>query len=935
MSEITPTPGSAMRAAPGGGLLATKLFARPARARVVARPRLTRLLDEGRSASLILVSAPAGFGKTTLITDWLGQRSQNACWLSLDAADNDPARFLSYLIGALQRCAPGVGEDLAGLLRSPEPPSAEDILAGLVNELAAVLADLILVLDDYHVITSPAVNAALTFLLENLPPNLHLVISSRADPPIPIARLRSRAQVVEVRTDELRFTPDEAAAFLGDTMGLRLSPKEVAALDERAEGWVAGLQMAALSMRGREDVDGFIQAFAGTNSFILDFLVEEVLSREPEEVQSFLLQTAILSRLSGPLCDAVAGRADGQQMLERLEKRNLFLVPLDDDRGWYRYHHLFADLLQARLRQAGPQQVARLLSRAADWCEENGQVAEAVSYALAARDGQRAARLVAHCWVSVANNGEVETAWSWLEALPEEVVRNSAALSIACCWVLWLKGQMGLIKPHLADAEAVLRRGAGPEEAGAGEYAAGLPIMVATLRSIVARYDDDPPASCRYAEQALALVPEDLPAQIDAQMRGLIFLALGAAYDGTGQLERAVAAYRETIRWNRLGKNPSGVAGMASRLMGVLRLLGRLREADEACREAMRFIEDQGMGRLPVVGLLHLMIAEILLERNELEAAERHLARGNELARRSGRFDAVRNAAPALARLRLARGDASGALAAIREAEAAREDPPSPLAMAGLFALEARVLVRQGALAEAVDCVEEARRLAGQDRGQVGEAVVLAGARVQAATARPDEAVTELTRLLDAAEADGRLGSALELRILRSLAYRRQGEAREAEADLRAALALAEPEGYLRIFADEGEPVADLLRKLAALPSRTGERDGHSAAYLATLLAAFDKAAGGPSPVRTGPTDSGRVGRGAPLGEAPALIEPLSERELEVLRLMAEGLTNEQIAGRLIIALGTAKAHVHNISAKLGAQNRAHAVARAKELGLL
>src|SRR5512133_2569959 len=371
MSEAAPAPDTTIRAAQGSGLLATKLYARPARANLVARPRLIGLLDGGRSAGLILVSAPAGFGKTTLLAGWLEHGRQSACWLSLDAADNDLARFLSYVIAALQRVVPGVAGDLVGPLRSTEPPSAEAVLAALVNELSLVPDDLTLVLDDYHVITSPAVNAALTFLLENLPPNLHLVISSRADPPIPIARLRARGQVVEVRTDELRFTPDEAAGFLGQTMGLNLSPEQVAALDERAEGWIAGLQMAALSMRGRDDVDGFIRAFAGTNRFILDFLVEEVLSREPEEVQTCLLQTAVLTRLSGPLCDAVTGGSDGQQMLERLEKWNLFVVPLDDHRCWYRYHHLFADLLQARLHQSGQEPVARLLSRAADWCERD------------------------------------------------------------------------------------------------------------------------------------------------------------------------------------------------------------------------------------------------------------------------------------------------------------------------------------------------------------------------------------------------------------------------------------------------------------------------------------------------------------------------------------------------------------------------------------
>ena len=880
MSEPAPAPDNTTNSPPGSALLATKLYARPARANLVDRPRLTRLLDDGGSASLILVSAPAGFGKTTLLAAWLASRPRLACWLSLDTADNHPARFLSYVIAALQRAVPGLAGDLAASLRSPEPPSSEAVLAALVNELSLVPDDLVLVLDDYHVITAPAVNAALTFLLENLPPNLHLVISSRADPPIPIARLRSRGQVVEVRADELRFTADEAAAFLGKTMGLVLSPEQAAALDERAEGWIAGLQMAALSMRGRDDVDGFIQAFAGTNRFILDFLVEEVLAREPEEVQTFLLQTAILTRLSGPLCDAVTGASggsDGQQMLERLERRNLFVVPLDDDRRWYRYHHLFADLLRARLRRSAPDRVAPLLARAAEWCERDGQVAEAVGYALAAEDFEQAGGLVARYWGQVANDGEIETVWAWLVALPEEMVRNSAPLSLACCWTHWLKGQMGEIVPHLVDAEHALGVHAEhalsvhaehalgepvpPVPSGReGEPRAELAVQIATLRSIVARYSDDLATARSHAEQALALLPEDLPPQAGAQLRNLIFLALGSAYDGAGDLERAVDAYSETIRWGRLGRNAAGIAGMTYRLAGLLRLLGRLRAADEACREGLRFLDEQGMSRLPPAGLLHVALAGVLLERNDLEAAEGHLARGAELGRRSGRFDWVKNAAPALARLRLARGDAGGALAAVEEAEAALGEPPAHLAMAEHLALKAQILARQGALGEAAVCAGEATRLAGRDRGQTGETAALAALRVRVARSQPGEAVSQLARAITAAEERRLLGLAMELRILRSLALQRHGAVREAEADLQRALALAEPEGYVRVFVDEGEPLAGLLRRLATRPAGIAG-SGYSAGYLADPACGVRRAGRKPVVSRGALTGSDRARR--------------------------------------------------------------------------
>ncbi len=914
-------------------LLATKFFVPPLREGWIPRPRLVERLAAGLQCRLTLVSAPAGFGKSLILAEWVqhgpAAAGVSVAWLSLDGGDNDPARFLACVIAALQKAVPGVASGLIPALRSPQPPSAEAIITALVNELASLSGPLVLVLDDYHAIASAAVNGAVAFLLENLPPNLHLVISTRADPPIPVARLRSRGQVVEVRADDLRFTPGEAAAFLNQTMGLELSPEQVAALDERAEGWIAGLQMAALSMRGREDVDGFIRAFAGTHRFIMDYLLEEVLAREPEEVRAFLLQTAVLTRLSGPLCDGVTGSTGSQEMLERLERHNLFVVPLDDERRWYRYHHLFADLLQARLYQSGPETVAPLLSRAAGWCEREGQLAEAVGYALSARDYHKAAGLIGRHWGAAVNNGEVEAVWSWLHALPEEMVRGSALLGVAYCWVLWMRGEIGAIEPHLVDAERALGELAVREEAGAdGEEYAVTSLLVATMRSMVARYLQDFEAARAHAERALALLPGDAAFPAAAQLRSLICLALATAYGGAGELEKAAGACAEAIRWSRLGRNATGLAGATHWLAGTLRVLGRLRAACEACREALRFLEEQGMARLPAAGLLHVVMGDMLLERNELEAAECHLSRGAELARWSGRLDAVRNAAPALARLRLARQDAQGALAAMDDAEAALGEPRAPLARAELLAVRARVLLWQGQANEAAQCVEEAARLAGRDRAQTGEMVALAACRVRLAQCQPDEAAAHLSRSLAAAERDGRLGTALELYILRSCALARLGDVRAAQADLVRALALAEPEGYVRIFVDEGEPVAALLQQLTELRELRGERSA-SRAYVDRLLSAFPSAYA--SPARPSSSSSSSIRSFS----SSALVEPLSERELQVLRLMAEGLTNKEIAARLIIALGTVKAHIHNISGKLGAENRAHAVALAKELDLL
>lgn len=921
-------------------LIGTKLHPPFIRRELVPRPHLQARITEGLGGPLTLVTAPAGFGKTTLVASCLTGCGMPVAWLSLDKEDNQARRFLTYLVAALHEADNVVGNDATQLMAGLQQVSPEMVLTSLVNELDSIEGEIALVLDDYQFITSPAVHEVVAFLLEHCPGTLHLVIASRSDPPLPVTRLRARGQTVELRAADLRFGEAEAAQFLNDIMGLHLEAGAVELLEERTEGWIAGLQMAALSVQGREDVGSFVREFAGTNRYIMDFMLEEVLAREPEEVQTFLLQTAILTRLSGPLCDAVTGASGGQEMLESLERRNLFVVPLDDERRWYRYHHLFADLLQARLCRSGRDRAAQLLSRAAEWCEQEGQIVEAVGYAFDARDYGRAAHLVSRHWQNMASDGQIETVWSWLNSLPTEVVRNSAPLGAAYCWVLWLMGQMDAIEAHLVDAERALDELLVADGA-AGDDAVrlGLPTVLAALRSMVARYHGEFETAATVAERALRLIPGDLPPQVDAQLRALGFLALASARDGAGDLEGAADAYSATVRWSRLSASATGVAGITFRLVGALRLLGRLRVAEQACRDALTYLQTQGMAGLPAAGILHVAMSEVLLERNDLEAAEAHLAQGIELGKRSGRLDALKNAAHVRSRLRQVQQDANGALAAVQEAEAALGEQPAPLARADLLALKAKILLRQGSLSEAARCIEEAVRLAGQDRGQTGQLVALVASRVLLARLKADQVVAQLTPSLAVAEESGQLGVAIELRVLRCLALARQGRLQEAEVDLERALALAEPEGYVRIFVDEGEPVAALLRKMAARPARRLEGTIYSAQYLARLLATLDvPAEGRPS------TDSPRpgvtvtapgTGRATRSMRPTALIEPLSERECQVLRLMAEGLTNEQIAARLIIALGTVKAHIHNISGKLGAQNRAHAVARAKELDLL
>ena len=907
------------------GLLATKFFTPPLREGWIARPRLVERLPSGVVHRLTLVSAAAGFGKSTLLAEWV-QRTSAAggaagpaiAWLSLDEADNDPVHFLSYVIAALQRAMPGVASDLVAPLRSPQPPPAESVVAALVNELAAIPDTLVLILDDYHTITSTAVNSAVAFLLENLPPNLHLVISTRADPPIPIARLRSRGQVAEIRTDDLRFTPDEAAAFLNQTMGLALSPEQVAALDERAEGWIAGLQMAALSMRGRDDPDAFIRAFAGTHRFIMDYLLEEVLAREPEEVRTFLLQTSILTRLTGPLCDAVTGISAGQEMLERLERRNLFVVPLDDERRWYRYHHLFADLLQARLQQSHPQLIAALHRQAAAWYEAHKLLDEAIEHAFAAGDPERAARLVEENHPRLQGRGELATLRGYMQRLPEAALHSRPLLCIFSAMGAAWAGRTDEAEQLLRVAESHLLPGAEAPQARA------LAGTIAYVRSRIAGMR----GSLAHAVELARLAKESVPAS-DTNMQLSITIMLGYAHFLRGDLDRAVEALDEVIRLGRATGDMAAVAALCV-LARARYLQGRLREAAGVYRQALQVIEEQRERRPGATSIVDAGMGELLCERNELFSSVHHLQQGLATMQRWGKPDDLALTLVALARALQAQGDLSAAEAALSRAmQTVQMQSTFPEARGAVEVARVRLWLAQGNLPGAARWARDSAPPPDQEPNLVEELRQIARARVLIGQGRHDDAATLLGRLAEAAEASGRYGRLIEILALEALALCAQRRSGEALAALERALALAEPEGYVRVFVDEGEPMARLLAELKER-RELGEPKGQGApsrAYLDRLLSAF--------PASVAPAAERALSSAGSLSSPSSLVEPLSERELEVLRLMAEGLTNKEIAARLIIALGTVKAHLHNISGKLGAQNRTHAIARAKELGLL
>ena len=901
-------------------ILLTKLYIPPPRPSVVLRPRLIARLNAGLHGALTLIAAPAGFGKTTLVSDWVAGNARPTAWLSLDAGDNDPARFLAYLVAALQTIAPHLGAGVVGALQSPQPPPIEALLTVLLNDLTALPDPVVLVLDDYHVIDAQPVDRALTFLLERLPPQLHLVIATRADPQLPLARLRARGQLTELRAADLRFTPSEAATFLKQVMGLTLSPADIATLDERTEGWIAGLQLAALSLRGHPDVPGFIQAFAGDHRYIMDYLVDEVLRRQPDPVRAFLLQTALLDRLSGPLCDAVTGQDDGKATLEALERGNVFVVPLDDRRQWYRYHHLFASVLAARLRAEQPAQVALLHRRASAWHERHGSAGEAIRHALAGGEGERAADLVERAWPAMGRSSQQATLLGWLEALPDEVIRRRPVLSAVYGGALLACGQLGGVEARLRDAERWLDPAADRREMVVvdEETFRRLPGSIAVWRAGHALVLGDVAETVKHARQALDLIPED-----DDLGRGGAVALLGLAYWASGDLEAAHRTYAEGMaRVRRAGHIADAING-AIAVAEIRMAQGRLHEAMRAYEQASRLATAQGEPVPRGTADMHVGMSELHREQNDLPAATRRLLSGQELGEHAEWPQNRYRWRVAMARIREAQGDLDGALDLLDEAERryVRDFFPNVRPIA---ALKARVWVKQGRVGDALGWARERGLSAEDDLSYLREFEHLTLARALLTRHTGDraarslrEAMRLLERLLHAAEAGGRTGSVIEILALQALAHQAHGDLPAALASLERALRLAEPEGYVRLFVEEGPPMARLLRDAAAR--------GIMPAYTDTLLAAC----GVEQPRKAGETPHPIASAARPL------IEPLSERERDVLRLLATELSGPEIAAELAIAVSTVRTHTKRIFSKLDVTNRRAAVKRAAELDLL
>ena len=903
-----------------GPLLETKLHVPRWRRGLVARPRLSERLSRGAESALTLVSAPAGFGKTTLLAEWLAVAAadeRSVAWLSLDQRDNDPALFWTYLVAALNTGVPGVGSGALSVLQPPQPPNEAGLVA-LLNDLDAISNDVVLVLDDYHVIDARDVQDGMAFLLEYLPPQIHLVIASRADPPLPLARLRGRGELAEIRAADLRFTPGEAAAYLNEVMGLVLTAADVAALEGRTEGWIAALQLAALSMQGREDVTAFIDGFAGDDRYIVDFLAEEVLQRQPEHVQHFLLQTSILDRLSGPLCDAVTGQDGGKAKLAALERGNLFLVPLDDRRQWYRYHQLFADVLHARLRDEQPDDVPDLHRRASGWHEQNGEPSEAIRHALAAGDFDRAADLIELAIPAMLKIRQEAAVLGWLELLPDEAVRARPVLSVGFAGALLAGGEYEGVEARLRDAEGWLDGATGirrRSHAPAAEMVVvddakfrRLPAEIELYRAAQALARGDGPGTVRHSRRALELSPAD-----DHLGRASAAALIGLASWASGDLEAGHSGYAECMAGLRRAGHIADTFGCAIALADIRRTQGRLGEAMRTYEQALRYAPRLGGPVLRGTADMYVGMSEVHRERDDLPAATQHLLRSQELGEHTGLPQNRYRWRVAMARIREAEGDLDGALDLLTEAERLYVGDFFPN-VRPVPALRARVRVAQGRLGEALGWARERGLSVADDLSYLREFEHITLARVLLArytAERAERPIQEATRLLDrllrAAEEGRRTGSVIEILVLQALTRQAQDDVPAALASLRRALTLAEPEGYVRIFADEGPPMASLLRVAA--------KQGIARNYVRLLLAAVTKTEDG-TPASQG------------------LIEPLSERELDVLRLLGTDLGGPDIARELIVSLNTVRTHTKNIYAKLGVNNRRAAVRRARELDL-
>ena len=922
-----------------GLLLATKLFVPRPRPDLVPRPRLLARLDAGLDVGRCsLLSAPAGAGKTSLLAAWLAQLNRPVAWLTLDERDQDADQVLRYLVAAFQTIVAGFGRSALAWLDVLQAPSPEVVVTGLVNDLAALPAPCVLVLDDYHLVRASGVHAAVMFLLEHLPPTVHLVIASREDPPLPLPRLRSRRELVEVRAADLGFTVEEAAALLASGTGMRLAVGQVAALVERTEGWAAGLQLAGLALRGRPDPAPFVAAFAGGNRLVADYLTAEVLDRQPASTRRFLLTTGVLDRLCAPLCDALLAseadsadtippaKGDSQSFLEELERTNLFLVPLDDERVWYRYHHLFADALRARLaREAGPGAAAAIHQRASAWFGQEGLLPEAIHHALAGGATEAAAGWIEALTSTLFSRSAIHRSLEqWLASLPESVVRSRPLLCLQHAWLLMYRFQMEEAATWVATARQALPP---PTDRPSSPETRRWRGAVAATQAYLATAGPAPAQALALVAEALADLPTD-----DVAYRSVAHHSLGQAALVQGHVDQAEQAFAKAAASGRAAGIVHGTLVATVQQVSLQRVRGARRQALATARAALDWAGEHTEPGTPGVGMLSVLLADLLRDGNALAAALPLVIEGLRAVRQYGDAPPLALVASlSVARLHLAEGEAAGAEAVLAKARPLIQDGPFAILAPLLDAVEAEVRFAQGDQAAAVNWAMTAAALDSAPDTRFGgvifaadvEASGITPARilvVQGRTTGDAPLLRQAKRHLEAAwqlaEDKGLGWLRLRVLILRALLADTQGDRDAARGWLASAVAAAEPEGVIRPFLDEGEPMAALLADLGvAMRAGRGPAGGVSSASVDTLLAAFPGQE--PSPHRTG------------------LLEPLSARELGVLRLLGAGRTNAEMAAELVVEQSTVKTHLIHLYSKLGVHSRTQAVARARTLQLL
>jgi LuxR family maltose regulon positive regulatory protein len=912
-------------------LILTKLclpFIRPS---LVTRQHLLEQLLQGLRGPLTLIIAPAGFGKTTLAASAVASCGMPVAWLSLDPNDSQAGRFLNYVITALQTADQTIGREATQLLGGLQQVSPESVLISLINDLNTAAREMVLVLDDYQFISSQAVHDQVLFLLEHCPVTLHLLIASRSDPPLPLARLRVRGQMIELRTADLRFTPEEAAQFLNEIMSLQLDTESIAMLEQRTEGWIAGLQMAALSMRGRGDVGEFIKGFSGTNRYILDYLLEEILSRQSPQIQHFLLYTSILERLAAPLCDALLvndeavqreanGGSPGSEslrfgesafILEYLERANLFLVPLDDERIWFRYHHLFADLLRTQLQQSlGVQGVVQLHVRAADWHGQNGSLVEAIHHASMASDEERVERFIEQNYMELVSRGEQSWLRSWTGTLSKVQVYHRPWLCIYKAYSHSWFGELDRAEVFLEAAEKRIRA-----DTSAPDTQSMLG-HVTYIKSRVTAMRGDLPRAIEYCIAAREYVPpSNLALQLDTR------ITLGYEYFLNGDYENASLILNEMIRSGISAGAVINTVAASCLMARLYTIQGLLHKSYDTYQTTTQLIPDARGQHLGARALVEVGIADVLCEWNELDAALTHLKQGLSLLPLWGKADDLTLAYITLARIHLAQGNESAAIEAVEKAtQVVQKSGLFPEAPRALELAQVKTWLAQGDLQAATHWAASLQQRLGSDDQFMfeNELTHIAQARVLIAQNSVNEAIEILLRLEETACSAHRMGRVIEILLIESLAMRRKGDFEAAILALTKCLTLAEPQGYVRVFLDDGKPVQTLLAEWLAHANPSSLRN-----YAVRLLSHFDTE----PPVVT----AAQV-KVLPTGN---LIEPLSERELEVLHLMALGRTNKEIAQQLIVAPGTIKAHTASIYRKLNVTNRTEAAARARQLGIL